>query len=164
MGLQQYAQCVGCHQTDYDGANDPDHSAAGFSTDCATCHSETAWDTFDHDNLYFPIYSGEHDGEWSDCVDCHTNPNNFAEFTCTSCHTNPETDNEHTGVGGYTYESTACLACHPTGDSDTAFDHDNTNFPLTNTLAWRVWTVMQMDLQELPRHVWIVTKWILMGQ
>ena len=22
-------------------------------------------------------------------------------------------------------------ACHPTGDSDSAFDHDNTNFPLT---------------------------------
>ncbi|MEZ4887071.1 MAG: hypothetical protein R3E32_20240 [Chitinophagales bacterium] len=36
-------------------------------------------------------------------VHCHTNPNNFAEFTCTSCHTNPETDNEHTGVGGYNY-------------------------------------------------------------
>ena len=45
---------------------DPDHTAAGFSTDCATCHSETAWEpsTFDHDGLYFPIYSGEHDGEW----------------------------------------------------------------------------------------------------
>ena len=58
--------CVGCHQTDFDGTTDPDHTAAGFSTDCATCHSETAWEpsTFDHDGLYFPIYSGEHDGEW----------------------------------------------------------------------------------------------------
>ena len=84
--------CVGCHQTDFDGTTDPDHTAAGFSTDCATCHSETAWEpsTFDHDGLYFPIYSGEHEGEWSECVDCHTNPNNFGEFTCVTCHTNPE--------------------------------------------------------------------------
>ena len=70
-------------------------------------------------------------GNGDACVDCHTNPNNFGEFTCVTCHTNPETDNEHNGVNGYVYESTACLACHPTGDSDSAFDHDNTNFPLT---------------------------------
>ena len=68
-------------------------------------------------------------GNGDACVDCHTNPNNFGEFTCVTCHTNPETDNEHNGVNGYVYESTACLACHPTGDSDTAFDHDKYQFP-----------------------------------
>ncbi len=125
--------CVGCHQTDFDNTTDPNHTAAGFSTDCVSCHNETDWSaaTFDHDSQYFPIYSGTHEGEWDACVDCHTNPNNFAEFTCVTCHTNPETDNEHNGVNGYVYESNACLACHPTGDSDSAFDHDATNFPLT---------------------------------
>ncbi|MEZ4887064.1 MAG: hypothetical protein R3E32_20205 [Chitinophagales bacterium] len=90
--------CVGCHQTDFDSTTDPDHSAAGFSTDCATCHNETALQVFDHDNLNFPIYSGEHDGEWSDMDGLPHHPNNFAEFHLTSCHTNPN-GQQHTGVG-----------------------------------------------------------------
>src|SRR5690606_10857797 len=86
---------------------------------------------FDHDGQYFPIYSGDHLGVWDQCVDCHTNPNDFSVFTCTTCHANPETNDQHIGVPGYVYESTYCLACHPTGDADNPFDHNNTNFPLT---------------------------------
>jgi Cytochrome c3 len=125
--------CVGCHQADYNGTTDPNHAAAGFSTACASCHSEAAWTPadFDHDSQYFPIYSGAHEGEWNQCTDCHTNPNNYAEFTCVSCHTNPETDEDHEDVNGYVYNNTACLACHPTGDADLVFDHDATAFPLT---------------------------------
>ncbi len=124
--------CYGCHTAEYNNTTNPNHAAAQFSTDCTTCHTETAWvpSTFDHDGQYFPIYSGTHNGEWSECTDCHTNPNNFAEFTCTTCHVNPETDNLHAGIGGYVYESSACLACHPTGEG-TGFDHNNTAFPLT---------------------------------
>ncbi len=125
--------CVGCHQADYNATNNPDHAAAHFPTDCAGCHTEGAWSpaTFDHDGQYFPIYSGKHDGEWNDCIDCHTNPSDYTVFTCTTCHANPETDNQHEGVGGYTYTSTACLACHPTGDADNVFDHNTTAFPLS---------------------------------
>ncbi|MEZ4887063.1 MAG: cytochrome c3 family protein [Chitinophagales bacterium] len=159
--------CVGCHQTDFDNTTNPNHSQVGFSTDCASCHNEQNWSeaNFDHDNQYFPIYSGEHDGEWSDCVDCHTNPNNFAEFTCTTCHANPETNNEHNGVNGYVYESTACLACHPTGDSNTAFDHDNTNFPLTGEHIGVACLDCHADgFAGTSTALWIVTKWILMEQ
>jgi hypothetical protein len=125
--------CLGCHQEDYDNTMNPNHSTAHFGTQCLDCHNESAWTpaTFDHDAQYFPIYSGQHDGEWMDCLDCHTNPDNFADFTCITCHMNPETDNEHIGVGGYAYQSNACLACHPTGDADMAFNHDETDFPLT---------------------------------
>jgi hypothetical protein len=125
--------CFGCHSDDYNNTTDPDHQALQFSTDCISCHTENEWDpsTFDHDGQYFPIYSGEHQGEWDACTDCHTNPSNYAEFTCITCHTNPETGNEHNGVNGYVYESTACLACHPTGSADDNFDHNSTNFPLT---------------------------------
>ncbi|MBK7407778.1 MAG: hypothetical protein IPJ40_06675 [Saprospirales bacterium] len=125
--------CFGCHSADYNQTTDPDHQAAQFPTDCAGCHSESAWvpATWDHDGQYFPIYSGSHNGEWDQCVDCHTNPSNYAEFTCTTCHTNPETDNAHNGVGGYSYNSPACFACHPTGSANDNFDHNNTNFPLT---------------------------------
>ncbi len=125
--------CVGCHLSDYQGTVDPNHIGAQFSTDCATCHNESAWvpATFDHDAQYFPIYSGKHEGEWTQCVDCHTNPSNYAEFTCVTCHSNPETDNAHNEVNGYVYNSIACLACHPTGSSDDNFDHTLTGFALT---------------------------------
>ena len=125
--------CAGCHTPDYNGTSNPNHTALQFSTDCTTCHSETAWApaTFDHDAQYFPIYSGKHKDQWNACADCHANPSNYAEITCTSCHTNPQTNDQHNGIGGYTYNSSACLACHPTGDAANGFDHNNTNFPLT---------------------------------
>jgi hypothetical protein len=124
--------CIGCHQTEYDNASSPNHVAAGFPEDCTLCHSEDTWvpSTLDHDGMYFPIYSGSHDGEWNACLDCHANPNNFAEFQCINCHINPETDNDHTGIGGYIYEDNACLACHPNGESNGAFDHNTTGFVL----------------------------------
>jgi hypothetical protein len=118
---------------EFENTMNPDHQATGFSTDCASCHTtDPGWmpATFDHDAQFFPIYSGEHNGVWSDCVECHPNPSNYAEFTCITCHANPDTDNDHFGVPGYIYESTACLVCHPTGDGDEGFNHDNTDFPL----------------------------------
>ncbi len=125
--------CYGCHTEDYNNAENPNHLALQFSTDCQDCHSEDTWvpATFDHDGQYFPIYSGDHEGEWSECIDCHTNPSNFAEFSCVSCHANSETDDQHPGISGYVYESEACLACHPTGNSEDGFDHNLTAFPLT---------------------------------
>ena len=125
--------CVGCHLDDYESTSDPNHVQAQFGTDCLQCHTEDAWEptSFDHDAQYFPIYSGSHQGEWDACIDCHINPNDFSIFTCINCHTNPETDDEHEGVAGYVYEDNACLACHPNGDAEMAFDHNQTNFPLT---------------------------------
>ena len=112
--------CVGCHLTDYNQTNDPDHQAAQFPTTCENCHSQNAWtpSTWNHDDLYFPIYSGQHEGEWDQCNDCHTNPNNYAIFTCITCHQQNETNNDHDEVPGYQYNSTACYACHPNGEGD----------------------------------------------
>jgi hypothetical protein len=84
-----------------------------------------------HDAQYFPIYSGTHNGEWDQCVDCHTTHLTMASSPVWTCHANPETDQQHAGVGGYIYESNACYACHPTGESQGAFDHATSNFPLT---------------------------------
>ena len=127
--------CFECHQVDYEMAENPNHEDLNFTTNCASCHTLAVdWmpaTYLQHDNEYFPIYSGTHGGEWSQCTDCHTNPANYAEFTCVTCHTRPETDGEHNGVGGYIYESGACLACHPNGDEGGAFNHNETNFPLT---------------------------------
>ncbi|MBK6963349.1 MAG: hypothetical protein IPH20_05235 [Bacteroidales bacterium] len=127
--------CIGCHQNEYDQANEPPHAASQFSTECLTCHTETAWKpaTFDHDGQYFPIYSGKHNGQWEACSDCHTNASNYAQFSCIDCHEHnqADTDNEHNGIGGYAYNSPACFACHPTGDASAGFNHNTTAFPLT---------------------------------
>ncbi len=125
--------CFGCHESDYNQTTNPPHQSAQFPTDCETCHTTTAWvpSTFDHDGQYFPIYSGSHNGQWSLCSECHINNSNYAEFTCLTCHTQSETDPEHSDVGGYSYNSDACYACHPNGEADGSFNHNNSNFPLT---------------------------------
>ncbi|MEZ4910823.1 MAG: hypothetical protein R2774_08165 [Saprospiraceae bacterium] len=125
--------CVGCHKNDFDNTDNPNHAANQFSTDCTDCHGEVAWSpsTFNHDGMYFPIFSGKHFGQWNACVDCHTSVGDFKQFSCTGCHINPETDNNHQNIAGYSYQNDACLACHPTGDADATFDHNMTNFPLT---------------------------------
>ena len=112
-------ECVSCHQMDYDQTNNPNHVAANFPTDCVACHTTNpGWTPaeFDHDGQYFPIYSGKHREAWNDCVECHANPSNYADFTCFTCHLQPEMDDKHSEQNGYEYLSSACLQCHPNGD------------------------------------------------
>lgn len=129
--------CGECHITDYNQTSNPNHVQAELSLSCADCHTTVAgWKPADfrvHDNLYFPIYSGEHRDEWNECVECHTSPENYLLFTCIDCHEHNQvdTDDEHNGMGGYIYNSNACFECHPTGSGDGAFDHNTSNFPLT---------------------------------
>jgi hypothetical protein len=127
--------CFGCHQDEYNNTDNPPHASANFSTECQTCHSQNSWSpaTFDHDNQYFPIYSGKHKDKWDVCTDCHTNPNNFSVFSCIDCHEHRQSkmDEEHEGVTGYVYSSPACLSCHPDGRKDNAFNHSLSDFPLT---------------------------------
>jgi len=116
-------QCFGCHESEYNATTDPAHLTAQFSIDCEVCHSESAWtpSTFDHDSQYFPIYSGEHRGEWDKCSDCHTTANNYSLFSCIDCHEHnnkTEVDSDHRGVNNYQYVSTACYDCHPKGTED----------------------------------------------
>ena len=114
--------CIGCHLNDYNNTNNPDHQVAAFPTDCTLCHSQNHWtpSTFDHDNMYFPIFSGRHDNEWNLCSECHTNPNNYNIFSCINCHEHSnqtEVNHDHQGVSGYQYNSNACYSCHPTGEN-----------------------------------------------
>jgi len=126
--------CYACHQTNYNNTTNPNHQAAGFPVSCVDCHSTTAWApaNFDHDTQYFPIYSGKHNGEWNQCSDCHTIPNNFSTFSCIDCHEHnrTDTDDHHQGVQGYVYNSADCFACHPTGRKEGAFNHAASNFVL----------------------------------
>lgn len=117
-------QCYGCHSSDYDNSTNPSHSAAQFPTDCQECHSQNAWvpSTFEHDSQYFPIYSGKHRDAWNNCSDCHTNASDYGSFSCIDCHEHnkADTDNDHSEVANYQYQSTACFDCHPNGTGDGA--------------------------------------------
>ncbi|MEN8374334.1 MAG: hypothetical protein ABFS34_02680 [Gemmatimonadota bacterium] len=107
--------CVACHQDDYDAR----HTGSGFATACLDCHTVDTWGgaSFDHDARFFPIFSGKHQPQWQTCEDCHTAPSDFSVFTCFTCHKHnqPDTDAQHENEGGYTYDSAACLECHPQG-------------------------------------------------
>jgi hypothetical protein len=114
------SDCYGCHSTDYNQTNDPPHQSAQFPVNCEACHTQTVWEpsSFDHDGQYFPINSGKHLGEWVQCSDCHDNSGNYASFTCLTCHLSGQTNDDHSEVADYAYNSIACLQCHPNGTND----------------------------------------------
>lgn len=128
--------CYSCHQNNYIASVNPSHQNLGLSTNCMECHTtDPGWkpaDFKDHDAISFPIYSGEHKGEWNSCFDCHKQPENYSLFSCIDCHEHNKTemDNEHSGMKDYEYNSQACFACHPTGDGEGSFDHNTTGFIL----------------------------------
>ena len=109
--------CASCHKPDADAAT-PDHT--GFPTTCTDCHTTGQWQGATIEHPQFPIFSGDHRGEWDSCQTCHVQPGDFRVFSCLTCHEHgqSEMDDEHDDVGGYVYESTACYSCHPDGEDD----------------------------------------------
>ncbi len=134
-GLSQ--DCYSCHRPDYEATQNPNHTAAQFPNTCGNCHTTAGWTPaqFDHDGPYFPIYSGKHRNQWNACSDCHTSPSNYQVFSCTTCHEHNQTDmnQEHQGIQGYRWESSACFSCHPDGNAEGAFNHSTSQFPLTGS-------------------------------
>ncbi len=111
--------CFSCHEDMYNSTDDPNHMVAQFPTQCENCHNTIKWNetSWSHDTQYFPIYSGEHHGEWDACTDCHVDPSNYKTFECINCHEHrqSEMDDEHDEVNGYQYISVRCYECHPKG-------------------------------------------------
>ena len=115
--------CFSCHQDDFTGVTDPNHSTGGFDHNCATCHSTSAWKpaTFDHSKTNFKL-TGAH--VQATCASCHLN-NRFAGTStdCYSCHQqdyNSATNPNHSSAK---YPVT-CASCHTTSAWQPAtFDH-----------------------------------------
>ena len=131
---QTPSRCVDCHRADYESVASPNHAASGFSTECMTCHTMTAWEPAtmtDHD-VFFPIFNGNHAGAWSTCGDCHVSPGNFRVVSCIDCHDHSQTlmDPVHAGMTGYTWATPDCLGCHPRGDAGRYGEHDTLFFPI----------------------------------
>jgi hypothetical protein len=104
--------CYSCHKVDYTGTTNPNHTTAGFPTTCATCHTTTSWAGATFNHTWFPT---NHGGANGICATCHTNSADYSVFTCTNCHAKAATDQRHTNVSGYVYNSVNCYACHRSG-------------------------------------------------
>ena len=80
-------ECINCHQDNYNTSTNPNHIRRLSYKLYSMPHNKwLVTGSFDHDGPYFPIYTGEHAGEWNACADCHEVPNNYSIFTCISCH------------------------------------------------------------------------------
>lgn len=126
--------CIDCHLEDSPHGNQ--FLTDGVETACASCHITDDWldnSSFNHDDTEFPL-TGAH--VEATCASCHISsdpgaiPPGPAVFrdtplACNSCH---EADDPHQGQ----FENATCNTCHTTDQFlITAFDHDNTAFPLT---------------------------------
>ncbi|MEZ5962406.1 MAG: hypothetical protein R3F56_01045 [Planctomycetota bacterium] len=120
-------QCAACHQAEYDRTTDPNHGAAGFSTQCEQCHDARGWEGARVDHSFYPLEAAH---ATAACSACHVNgvyhgtPRN-----CVACHQddyNGATSPNHATAG---FPNT-CQTCHNTRSwNDAYFDHGH--FPLT---------------------------------
>lgn len=97
--------CVSCHA-------EPTEHMGDFGTDCAACHTTTAWTpaTFNGDHT-FPMDHGE--GGISSCATCH--PAGYKTYTCYGCHEHNESNirSKHLEEGISNFEN--CMECHADG-------------------------------------------------
>ncbi|MDK9699171.1 MAG: multiheme c-type cytochrome [bacterium] len=135
-------ECQNCHQSDYQGATNPVHSASVFpQTECRDCHSDGGpnWQpaNFNHDRVY--VLQNRHRTPPRECNECHIN-NQYSNTptTCWGCHENDfnEAVQEEPEHRNYSHD---CIPCHLPSDNDwddggNRFNNHAT-FPLNGTHA-----------------------------
>jgi hypothetical protein len=133
-GGQVLADCVSCHQSDYDTAI-PNHRQANFPTDCAQCHGTRAWNTpYDHSRTRFPL-TGAHRA--LSCDQCHGDGVFAGKLTsCVSCHGPGGIDDRYSTTTAPAHASAGftadCSGCHNTTDFlTTTWSHPTSPFRLT---------------------------------
>lgn len=106
--------CEGCHR-------EPDEHLGQFGTDCAGCHTTTAWLPAGYNGPHtFPM---EHEGAGGDCQLCH--PSSLTTYTCYGCHEHNEAEvrSEHLEEGISNFQD--CMECHPSGREHEGGDGDD---------------------------------------
>jgi hypothetical protein len=139
--------CAGCHLPDFQKTASPNHAAAGFSTQCDTCHraTDTTWHQakFDHASV-FPLV-GVH--ALQACATCHRN--NVYKGTardCVGCHMPDyqKSVNPNHAAAGF---GTQCDSCHQATDRNwrqARFDHSIV-FPLVGLHAQQPCTTCHIN-------------------
>ncbi len=123
--------CESCHLATFRATRSPNHEAAHFARDCATCHTISTWSgaTFDHNTTKFPL-TGKH--QVATCAGCHADGVYAGRSTsCNSCHVaDYQAAREPRHDVGF---PTNCESCHATnGWKGAKFDHQTlTKYPLT---------------------------------
>jgi hypothetical protein len=127
--------CWSCHQTDYNGANNPPHKSAGFPQDCTLCHGSSVinWTsaTFDHSTTGFALTGGH---TTLQCAQCHVNGNySLTSAACAQCHMTDYNNTTNPAHKAAAFPLT-CDGCHTTapGWGGATFNHASTGFALTN--------------------------------
>ncbi|MFQ5511160.1 MAG: cytochrome c3 family protein [Candidatus Krumholzibacteriia bacterium] len=145
-GNQKVFNCLGCHAHGQ-ALMDPRHQGIGgysySSGACYNCHPTGEAARFlEHDAQFFPIFSRAHNGKWDSCAVCHTDPANRKVYACLKCHAHVQTlmDPSHQGIAGYSYASSACYGCHPTGEAGRFLEHDPQFFPIFSGTHNGRWT------------------------
>ncbi len=98
--------CVSCHA-------EPQIHQGVFGTDCAACHTTSAWAPAALREHRFPI---DHGGQMNACATCHTT--SYTTYTCYTCHEHdPDIVRRQHAEQNLTQERLAdCVACHATGE------------------------------------------------
>jgi len=121
--------CYACHAADYQEADEPNHTAGNFPTDCRVCHGNMiSWEGAAFNHTIYPL-RGAHQA--ADCGRCHHN-GQYAGTTqeCFGCHLddyNGAQDPNHQQAG----YPTDCESCH--GNLAVTWDGaqlDHSKFPL----------------------------------
>jgi len=125
-------ECYACHQSNYQGASNPNHAVSNFPHTCDSCHGVNGWrpaSLTDHNRTRFPL-TGAHQAV--DCARCHVGGRyTGTPIDCYSCHREKyqATVNPNHAAGGF---PTTCESCHSTAAwKPASFDHNKTRFPLT---------------------------------
>jgi hypothetical protein len=131
------SQCSGCH-------GEPQTHSGMFSSNCAECHTTTAWTPakwdgkpFDHDTLTsfsLALHRRNFEGEAITCRDCHGEDVKQVDLqTCFVCHSTGG-DRLQFMSGHLDQFGPACLDCHDGVDRLSNFEHANF-FPLEGVHA-----------------------------
>jgi hypothetical protein len=125
-GRHAEASCSGCHQNartiadlqstpqDCFSCHNPDEPHGGqFGTDCAACHTTTAWIPAEFNGPHaFPL----NHGGGATCATCHQA--GFTTYTCYGCHEHEEADVIERHLDKEIPNFQNCMECHPTGEKE----------------------------------------------
>jgi hypothetical protein len=122
------ADCYSCHQQDFLGTTDPNHSASAFSHTCTDCHTTNpGWKPSTINHSQFALTLGH---SLPTCNDCHKGNYTAIAADCYSCHSQDflsTTDPNHS-TSGFAH---TCRDCHSTNPGWKPATFSHTQFPLT---------------------------------
>lgn len=105
----ELAECESCHKPPTDKLH------RQIKGNCGQCHTTKAWEpaTFEHDKLF--VLDRDHNAP---CDTCHTNPDDYREYTCYGCHehTLANITRKHEKEGIRNFDN--CVKCHRSADEE----------------------------------------------